>query len=115
MTLILYCYLCSCVNEDQCSFDNQNTKVSICKVQEDPDNFLSDFVNIYAHLNQKTLGRKSLKQDVEMVLADAVIRYVCIFYYITTYKIVRTTNPIRYLWIVIRTDFSSKVLDIYGN
>ena len=50
MTLILYCYLCSCVNEDQCSFDDQNTKVSICDIQEDPDDYFSEFVKYLCSL-----------------------------------------------------------------
>ena len=38
------------MNEDQCLFDDQNTKVSICNTQEDPDDLFSPFVNYLCSL-----------------------------------------------------------------
>ena len=61
MTLILYCYLCSCVNEDQCSFDDQNTKVSSCEILEDPDDIFSDFVTHLCSLEPENIGEKVSK------------------------------------------------------
>ena len=62
-------------------------------------------------MNKERPFEQSIQKEILIQMADYVNRYR----YSTTYKIVRTTNFIRYLWMVIGTDFSSKILDIYGN
>ena len=63
------------MNEDQCLFDDQNSKVSICEAQEDPDDPFSDFVKYFCSLeNGQTVSKRECRNG-----AGRCCHKVCIF------------------------------------
>ena len=66
------------MNEDQCLFDDQNSKVSLCEAQEDPDDFFSPTIKYLCSLDPAEIGEIVSNRDCRNG-ADRCCHRVCIY------------------------------------
>ena len=66
------------MNEDQCLFEDQNSKVSLCEAQEDPDDFFSPTIKYLCSLDPAEIGEIVSKRDCRNG-ADRCCHRVCIY------------------------------------